>query len=117
MVNAGRWTVAGIFVLAGFAHFPQFGPLRDAMAQRGIPFAAAVLSAGSVFQIVAGAMFGFDVERRWAAIGLVAFTIASSLMMLDFWNLQGMEKERALGAFMNNIALCGALLAIGFAVR
>lgn len=117
LVDGGRIVVAAIFVIAGVAHFPAFAALTEDMRSRGVPAAALVLVAGSVFQIVAGAMLALNIARTWAALGLIVFTLASSVMMLDFWHLQGMDKERVLGAFMNNIALCGALVAIGFAGR
>ena len=117
LVDGGRIVLAGVFIIAGLAHFPAFNALCDDMRSRGVPMAATLLIAGSLFQIAAGLLLAMNVARPWAALGLVVFTLASSVMMLDFWNLQGMDKERTLGAFMNNIALCGALVAIGLAGR
>lgn len=111
----GRAVLGGVFVVAGLAHLPSFRMLCAAMAARGVPFPAVVLIAGSLFQIAMGGLLAADVARCWAALGLIGFTAASSVMMLNFWHFSGMARENMLGAFMNNVALCGALLAIGFA--
>ena len=41
---------------------------------------------------------------------LIAFTIAASLMMLDFWRYSGVERLTLRSAFIANIAIIGGLL-------
>jgi putative oxidoreductase len=45
-----------------------------------------------------------------AAIGLVLFTLAASVMLLNFWDMQGEAREVAKSAFLANIAIIGGLL-------
>jgi putative oxidoreductase len=45
-----------------------------------------------------------------AAIGLVLFTLAASVMLLNFWDMQGEAREVAKSAFLANIGIVGGLL-------
>jgi len=96
LLMAGRVLLGGFFVVAGIHHFFSIPQISAAMAQRGVPAATPVLLIGSVFQIVAGALLlaGFCVPA--AALGLVVFTFAASIMLVDFWNKEGTARESAL---------------------
>ena len=68
------------------------------MAARGFPAPAFLLAAGSVVELVGGLCLILGVGRPYAAAALIAFTIAASLMMLDFWRYSGVERlDPALG--------------------
>jgi putative oxidoreductase len=80
------------------------------MKARGVPAARPVLIVGSVFQIAAGLLLALGVYVMWAALGLVAFTVIASIMLLNFWDLEGAARESAWNGFQANMAIIGGLL-------
>ena len=43
-------------------------------------------------------------------MGLVIFTIAASVMLLNFWSLEGAAREGALNGWLSNLGVIGGLL-------
>jgi putative oxidoreductase len=68
-----------------------------------------VLLTGSAFQAVCGIALILGFWPRWAALGLVLFTIVASIMFLDFWNKEGEARAGAIGTWKTNFALIGGL--------
>ena len=110
LLALGRLLLGGLFVVGGLHHFFIIPQLTDAIAARGVPFPRIVLIVGSVFQAVAGAllMLGFFVPA--AALGLVVFTLLASVMLVNFWSLEGPARETASNVWKSNLAIVGGLL-------
>ena len=110
MIVLGRLLLGGLYVAGGIHHFFVIVPLTDAIEARGIPFAKWVLLSGSMFQILAGTqlMLGFFVTA--AAFGLILFTLAATIMLLNFWDMQGTARESAINTWKTNMAIIGGLL-------
>jgi putative oxidoreductase len=106
----GYLLLGGVFVFAGIDHFLRFEAVRGMLADRGWPRPAAVLAVASVFQVVAGLALIAGILRAWAALGLAGFTLAASLLLLDFWNFEGPPREGLRSGFTVNLALVGGLL-------
>jgi putative oxidoreductase len=106
----GRILIGGLFVVAGIRHFFLLPVLTPVMAARGVPAAKSALIAGSLFQIIAGAMLMAGIAVALAAFGLVAFTIAASILLVNFWDMQGAERENAKNVLLSNMAIVGGLL-------
>ena len=106
----GRLLLGGLFVVGGVHHFFIAPMIADAIDKRGVPFPKFVFWAGTIFQLVAGAclMVGFYVI--YAAAGLIGFTLAASVMMLNFWNMQGQDRTNAINGWLSNFAIIGGLL-------
>ncbi|WP_346949917.1 DoxX family membrane protein [Dyella sp.] len=100
------------YAVNGALHFRHFAGLSAALSARRIPCADATLAIGSIFQLIAGTMLALQFQLRLAALGLAAFTVLASLMMLDFRRAEGAAREAAIRAWQANLALTGALLAI-----
>jgi putative oxidoreductase len=106
----GRVLLGGLFVFGGIRHFGELDPLTDAVRARGVPFPRASLIGASLFQIIAGAMLMLGLLTPWAVIGLVAFTLVSSFVMLDFWNKPAAARNGMINVWCSNIAIIGGLL-------
>ncbi|MBB4236774.1 DoxX family protein [Rhizobium esperanzae] len=110
MIVLGRLLLGGLYVAGGIHHFFVIVPLTDAIEARGIPFAKGVLLSGSLFQIVAGTMLILGLFVAAAAFGLIVFTLAATIMLLNFWDMQGTARESAINSWKTNIAIIGGLL-------
>ena len=110
MSLTGRVLLGGLFVVGGIRHFFIVPMLTQAMAARGVPAPKLVLLSGSIFQLIGGLLFVFGVFLPWAAFGLIVFTIAASIMLLNFWGMEGEARENTKNAWLSNLAIVGGLL-------
>ena len=95
VVLAGRILLGGVFVVAGLRHLMIVPVLTVAVAARGVPFPRAVVLAGTGFQIAAGLSFMHGFFIAWTALALILFTIVASVMLVNFWDKQGEERNCA----------------------
>ena len=110
-VALGRVLLGGLFVAGGIRHFFIGGVIVPMIAARGLPMPQAVLTIGSVFQIAAGLALMLGLLVMWAAIGLIVFTLAASVMLLNFWDMeQGQARTSTINVWLSNIAIIGGLL-------
>ena len=106
----GRVLLGGLVVYAGLHHFFIMPPLTAMIGARGVPAPRIVLIAGSIFQIVAGGLFVVGIWTTASAFGLILFTLAASVMLLNFWDMEGPARETFKQAWQTNLAIVGGLL-------
>jgi len=106
----GRILLGGLFFTAGLRHFFDFDMLSRQLGARGVPLPQLALLIGTTFQIVAGMGLMFGVYVLPASIGLVVFTLVASVLMLNFWDLQGEPRKTARQIWQANLAIIGGLL-------
>lgn len=110
LLIAGRVLLGGLFVYAGVSHFFLIPPLTQAIAARGVPAPRLVLIAGSIFQIVMGGPLMLGMFVPIAVPGLIAFTVAASFMLVNFWDRTGPERALLRSIFLTNFGIIGGLL-------
>ncbi|MGO4831521.1 DoxX family protein [Rhizobiaceae sp. 2RAB30] len=108
--NAGMVLLGGVFVWAGVEHFLKFKDFIAQLAARKFPAPVLLLAAGSGVEIVAGLCLATGFARPYAALVLVLFTIAASVLVLNFWRYAGHERQALRSAFTINVAVVGGLL-------
>lgn len=106
----GRLLLGGLFVVGGIHHFFTLPGITQALAARGVPAAKLVLLSGSVFQILAGLALILGFYPAWAALGLVVFTVAASVLLVNFWDMEGPARASAINTWQSNLAIIGGLL-------
>ena len=110
IVIIGHLLLGGLFVVAGVRHFFIMPMIVDAVGKRGIPFPKLVILAGTIFQLIAGICLAFGFYATYAAAGLIGFTLAASVMLLNFWDMQDQDKKNAISTWQTNLAIIGGLL-------
>ncbi len=106
----GSLLLGGLFVLAGVRHMFLIPVLTKAIAARGVPLPRLVLLAGSGFQFTGGALLIAGLWVPAAAFGLIAFTVIASIMLLNFWDMEGEARHNTINVWMQNLAIIGGLL-------
>ena len=109
-VALGRVLLGALFVIGGVHHFFALDPLTQALKARGLPAPRFCLIAGSIFQTLAGALLIFGLFVPFAALGLVVFTLVSSVLLVNFWSLTGQARDSMRNVFLSNLAIIGGLL-------
>ena len=82
------------------------------MAARGVRQARAALLAGSVLQVVCGAMLVIGIWTALAAVALIVFLVVATWMFHNFWDRQGPERAAGINGVVSNVALLGGFLLI-----
>lgn len=108
--NLGYVLLGGLFVWAAIEHFLNFNAVSAKMTEHGLPAASLLLAAGSVVELVAGLSLMAGFFRPIAAAVLVVFTIAATLLLVDFWRFAGAERQALRSIFTLNLAIIGGLL-------
>lgn len=112
MLVLGRILLGGLYVRGGVTHFFELPLLEGKMAVRGVPAPRFTLIVGSVFQMVCGVMLMLGICTAPAAWGLILFTVMASIMFLNFWDMQGIERRTAGNSCFSNLAIIGGLLVL-----
>jgi putative oxidoreductase len=110
LVTAGRLLLGGLFIIGGIGHLFAPSTIAGKMRARGVPFPMLGLIAGTAFEIVAGALLMFGLFVPLAAVGLILFTIAGSVMMMNFWDMTGEKRVSAIDGWQSNLGVIGGLL-------
>ena len=55
-------------------------------------------------------MLMFGIYVFWAALALACFTIAATLMLVNFWDMEGEARQQATIGFQLNVGILGGLL-------
>ncbi len=111
MLAVGRVLLGGLFVYGGLRHFFVLEMIVPALAARGVPFPRCALIIGSAFELAAGAFLALGILVLPAALGLVCFTVAASVLLLNFWDMgAGAERDTAKSFVQSNVAIIGGLL-------
>ena len=105
----GRALLGGLFVVGGIRHLFILPIVTAAIAARGIPTPSLVLLAGTAFEVVAGVLLLLGLFVPWVSLGLAAFTVAASVMLVNFWDMEGPAREAARSSFQSNLAIVGGL--------
>lgn len=101
--------LGGVFVWAGLEHFLRFRAIARQLGEQGFPAPAPLLAAGSLLEVSAGLCVVLGFYRSYAAAALVVFTIAASVLALNFWRYSGAQRQSLRSAFIINIAVIGGL--------
>ena len=105
-----RILLGSLFVIGGLHHLPIFGALSGQLAQRGVPLPRLALGLSTAWQIVLGVLLMAGLWVPWAALGLIVFTVVASLLLLNFWSMEGHARDGAMNQFLTNVAVIGGLL-------
>ncbi|MDP2410131.1 MAG: DoxX family protein [Pseudolabrys sp.] len=110
LLALGRVLLGGLFVVGGIRHFFIVDIITPMIAGRGLPMPKLVLYVGSIFQIVAGLLLMLGLWVAPAAFGLIVFTVTASVMLVNFWDMEGPARQSALSTCLSNGAIVGGLL-------
>jgi putative oxidoreductase len=110
LVATGRVLLGFLFVAGGIRHIILFSAIAKDMNKMGLPLPRFTLAAGTAFQITAGTLLALGMFVFPAALGLIAFTIVASVMMLPFWSMQGDGRTSAYLNWLSNVGIVGGLL-------
>ncbi len=111
LLTLGRLALGGYFVATGIRHYLMGETIADSLASREVSGAPGVVLGAAAFQVIAGLLLAFGLMVLIPALLLFAFTVAVSVTLLNFWDLDpSAERDAAMNGFQQNVAIAGGLL-------
>jgi len=107
----GRVLFGGVLAFMGLNHFMTTDGMAGYAESKGIPAPRlAVLGSGALLAL-SGLGIVVGAFPLLAALGLVAFFVATTPTMHDFWRFEGEQQQEEMTQFLKNAALLGGALA------
>jgi putative oxidoreductase len=107
-----RIALGVIFLRESTFKFMDLGGFIDSMASKGMPMASVIAPVAAVAEFCGGVAVIFGFATRYAALLMVAFTLAASLTSHRYWEQTGNVARNNDIHFYKNISMIGGFLAL-----
>lgn len=109
----GRMVLAWFYLSEAMRYAGQWEATVQLMALRNMPVPPLLLLLTLIILVLGGLALVLGFHTRHGAMLLFGFTIAASLAMHDFWQIQNpLERAADYEIFARNMAIAGALLVL-----
>ena len=106
----GRIVFGGYLLYNAIHHFMSLGMMTQTVASRGVPLPGLAVVASGLLLLIGGLSLLLGVLPRVGVGAIVLFLIPVTLIMHQFWALDGAARMAQMVNFTKNIALIGASL-------
>ncbi len=106
----GRLLVGGMYLGAGINNLMTLGATAGYAASKGVPAPAVLVSLASVLLLLGGLSLLTGFRPRVGVAAVLLFLVPVTLVMHDFWALQGFQATLEQHSFLGNVALAGSAL-------
>jgi putative oxidoreductase len=106
----GRFLVGGIYIFSGILNLAGISGSIGYAASKGVPMPGILVPLATLIVIAAGISFITGFKPTWGVLAVWMFLLPVTLMMHNFWALEGAERFRELLSFKNNLGLLGGAL-------
>jgi putative oxidoreductase len=106
----GRVALVALFFWSAAGKLMAPASLNAALSAKGVPMPMLVTYAGAVVEIVCAILILIGWKTRYAALGLILFTIAATYVSHDFWAMTGQARIANQAHFFKNLSIIGGLM-------
>ena len=106
----GRVMLGWIFLQSGWSKLMTYSAFTGGMTGRGVPSFLAYLA--PVIEFLGGAGLVLGLATRYAALLIIAFTIAATWIAHRYWTMPDPAKAQNMTQFWKNVSILGGLLAL-----
>jgi len=112
VILIGRILFAVLFLASGFAHLAQADAMGGYAESLGVKPAKPLVLGSGVLIIAGGIMVAAGIWADLGSLLLVAFLVPTAFLMHPFWKFDGEQQQMEMPAFMKDISLAGAAVAM-----
>jgi len=106
----GRVMLGGMYLYAGITNVIALGGTAGYAASKGLPAPAVFVALASLLLVVGGISIVTGLRPRLGVAAILLFLIPVTLVMHNFWAVEGIQRMIELHAFQGNLGLIGAAL-------
>jgi uncharacterized membrane protein YphA (DoxX/SURF4 family) len=110
VVVAGRFLAGGFYLTAGIGNLAALDMAAGYTAAKGVPNAAFWVTFASLLLVVGGASIMTGIRPAVGVAAIAFFLVPVTLIMHNFWAMEGMAATLETRAFMGNVGLLGSTL-------
>jgi putative oxidoreductase len=104
----GRLMVGGMYLYSGITNLIELGGKAGYAASKGVTDPTLWVTLASLLLVVAGISLITGIQPRLGAGAVALFLIPVTIIMHNFWALDGMERIVEMHTFLGNLALLGS---------
>lgn len=108
----GRALLGLYFILPAVGKIADFEGTSAYMAAHNVPMIPVLLVVTIIVQLGAGSALIVGFKGKWSAFVLAALTLAISLFMHNFWDIEGAERTHEAQNFFKNMGIVAGLLVV-----
>lgn len=108
----GRLLLVTIFLASGANKVMDWQQPAQMMADKGLPAVNVLLSVAVALEIIGGLSVLLGIYARLGALMLLAFLVPVSVIMHDFWTLEGAQQMPEMINFMKNVSIAGGVVLV-----
>ncbi len=106
----GRLLVGGVYLGAGINNLMTLQATAGYAASKGVPDPTFLVAAASILLLIGGVSLLTGFQPRVGVAAVLLFLVPVTLVMHNFWVLQGVQATLEQHSFMGNVGLAGAAL-------
>src|SRR6476469_242825 len=106
----GRLLVGGMYLSAGINNLVNLRATAGYAASKGVPDPALLVTLASALLVIGGISLLTGFQPRVGVAAVLLFLVPVTLVMHNFWALQGIQATLEQHSFMGNVGLAGAAL-------
>jgi putative oxidoreductase len=107
----GRIVLVVMFVFSGYGKFMDLSGTAAMIASKGLPTSILLATLAALVEVLGGLMIVFGWQTRFAALGLLVYTLVAAYLFHDFWTMpEGAERMNAMIHALKNLSVAGAFL-------
>jgi putative oxidoreductase len=106
----GRILIGGIFVQSGLEKLMDLDAFAAMLSAAGLPMAGALAPLGAAVEFVGGLTVVLGLGTRYAALVMMGFVIAATLISHRFWSSPSAERAEQMINFAKNVAIFGGFV-------
>jgi putative oxidoreductase len=108
----GRILLGGIFALSGYGKLMGLSAFAASLEKSGVPLASVMAPVGASVEFFGGLAVVLGIETRYAAVLMIVFVIAATLISHRFWEFQDAARRMQETQFSKNMAIIGGLVVL-----
>lgn len=106
----GRLLVGGMYLSAGVNNLVNLGANAGYAASKGVPAPGLLVALASTLLVIGGISLLTGFQPRVGVAAVLLFLVPVTLVMHNFWAMQGFQADLEMHSFLGNVALAGSAL-------
>jgi putative oxidoreductase len=106
----GRVLIATIFIQSGLGKVTDLAGFTEMLANAGVPMSSVLAPIGALIEFGGGLAILLGLGTRYAALALIVFVAAATLISHRFWTYPPEQQEGQMIHFAKNVAIIGGFL-------
>ena len=108
----GRVLIVVLFLPFGYGAITNFAGTVKYIGSAGLPMPEVVGVIAIFVEVVLGLMLLVGYQTRWAALGILLYTLAAAFVFHAYWDVPAAQMVAQKTNFLKNMAIAGGLFGI-----